>query len=336
MFTEKTSAVSRFTASWPDNFNPTITKRVGISNGDRDISIRCAGNELDPWVEQPGPIQLFSIMFEDYVVDSKLLKLELNKGKAQGLSKRDLKLMKEDLVDGGLEKDKKIKITQVLFNKGTREVFISAKDGSVLEECILFLSGAQKIGFTNACPMSHFIKESALDGKIPELKMFPAETHPEFEASYETRFGRSFLTYLWGQSMIAEEPFFYPCDQISLKGESLGSKVVKIEGGIAMRSQELAKSLKQGKLVSSLKLSILPESLGFDPEIEQPFTFSMDDNFQVSGLKFPKQYSSADFNRGAFNYLTDVFDKLNSEVLNCAEKLRGDEFSNDLKKVIQS
>lgn len=336
MFTEATTAISRFKGVLPQGFENAPSMTSNIPNGTRQISIREPGNELERLTPRPlEKTQLFSILIEDHVVDSKMLNLELARHKRKGLSKRQLSAIKEGLLED-MDKDVKVKIVQLLANSETKDIFISSKSGALLDSVLIFMASSVKAGLSLACPVSHYMSqnESEAGTEWPELKLVDIEVHPEYEASQDVKMNRSFLTYLWGCSVVdvGESPFF-ASSPITLKGEAVGCQKIKVEGGHAIQSQEIIRALSLGKLVSSMKIMVSPE-LFWSQEEESTVEFSIDDDMQISGLKIPKNIYTCKSHSSKLDFFKTFFDCLNSELLNACKAIKNGACADNMRDFI--
>lgn len=282
MFTERTTAVSRYSGVIPIDFDPNIQAHYDLPNGERLIAIRQPGNELESYRPSLLSQELFSFYIVDSVVDSKLLKLEIARFKNSATlpSVREIKEYKEGLLEE-MERKTQIKIVQCLVDRSECAVYFSSKPGAVLDSILMHLVKAYGV---KLLPMDHatvHLTTDSMENGWPELNFCPgAEVHPEFEASPDIKMGRAFLTWCWGtdcEDMWAQEPCV-------LKGESMGAKAVKLSGGTAIKSEEIKKALSTGKLISSCSFQFNSEDFG---EPEEGIIATIDENFSITGVQPP-------------------------------------------------
>lgn len=298
--------------SWLDALNQHAIKEKELQLEGENDGWAVLGNELSNNFtylnSQVPPYVCFAYRRDSIKVPGSLIELHLKSQIAierecgEGVSKTKKQEIKDDIINDLITRSlPNVDYAGVLIDTDHGEIFFSSSSDRMVDGfCQLFYESfhVQLIDADYATIAHRLLDhEERFEGLMshPNLDLVEnLEVHPDFEDSPEMRLGSAFLTWFyyhlqdsdssWSSEHI-EEIFVVCEDQLTLAGESMGSREVTLRQGAINTCRELSAALQAGKGVSKAKFLFYRG----DEDDGQVWSFLIDKkNYVLGSLKLPK------------------------------------------------
>lgn len=296
------------------------------------------------------PYVCFAYRRDSIKVPNTLIELHLKSQVAierecgEGVSKSKKQEMKEDIIEDLIARSlPNIDVAGVLVDTDHGEIFFSNSSDKMVDGfCQLFYEcfGIQLIDADYAT-IAHRLLDN--DEKFENLMSRPSldlikdmEIHPDFEDSPEIRLGSSFLTWFyyhlqdsdssWSSEFI-DEVHVVCEDQLTLAGETFGSREITLRQGAINTCRELSAALQAGKTVSKAKFLFYRG----DEDDGMVWTFLVDkQNYVLNSLKLPKVEQADDITmlRERFDNIREIHTILDDIYLDYLELRTSEDWPN--------
>jgi len=297
---------------WTEALNQYAIKDKELQLDGENEGWAVLGNELNNRFTylnaQIPPYVCFAYRQDSIKVPGSLIELHLKSQVAieremgEGISKVKKQEMKDDIVKDLIARTlPNIDVAGVLVDTDHGEVFFSSSSDRMVDGfCQLFYESFHiQLIDADYATIAHRLIDN--DEKFEALMSHPGldlvddlQLHPDFEDAPEVRLGSAFLTWFYyhlqesdssWSSEFVEEVFVVCEDQLTLAGESFGSREVTLRQGAINTCRELSAALQAGKSVSKAKFLFYRG----DEDEGQVWTFLIDkQNYVLSSLKLPK------------------------------------------------
>ena len=222
-----------------------------------------------------GKYIIFSYRRDQKDVRSKVLNLKMNAVAAERMTEMGVDFlsskMKTEIKEELIESDPDVTIINttiinVFIDTALKQIFFTTTSLEIIDNIVMDLSSYLGIKVFQASPVALAAKlfdtdklDLVLDA--PEFNVIDnLEINPEFEDQPDQKLGSAFLTFLMyylytGDGMFNHMGIMFH-DEITLEGESMGSKKAVLKKGLLNNCVELVAALKVGKIISSGKLTL--------------------------------------------------------------------------------